>query len=90
MFEIVQNKQNKNIEFIEFELKVILHNGQAYEAVLPVEHCPKQSGCRSLIRQADGNNKFSLTENFLLSLQVLLKIKYTNLILIYIYTILKY
>ncbi|XP_054277134.1 laminin subunit alpha [Macrosteles quadrilineatus] len=53
----------------EFELDVILQNGQFYEAKLPVVHCPATSGCRALVRQPDGNTDFQLTENFVLTLK---------------------
>lgn len=52
-------------------MKAIIHNGQTYEAVLPVKHCPSNSGCRSVVRQTNGNTQFQLTENFLLTLKVL-------------------
>ncbi|KAG8228153.1 hypothetical protein J437_LFUL002807 [Ladona fulva] len=56
-------------DFPEFDMEVLVHNGQIYEARLPVEHCPSNSGCRSIVRQADGNTRFELTENFLLTLK---------------------
>lgn len=52
-------------------MKALIHNGQTYEAVLPVKHCPSNSGCRSVVKQANGNTQFQLTENFLLTLKVL-------------------
>ncbi|XP_074042767.1 laminin subunit alpha [Leptinotarsa decemlineata] len=56
-------------QFPVFDLDVIIQNGQFYEAKVPVEHCPSESGCRSVIEQADNNNKFSLTENFMITLK---------------------
>ena len=54
----------------EFNMEVLVHNGQFYEAQLPVQHCPSYSGCRSIVRQADGNTFFQLTENFVFTLKV--------------------
>lgn len=51
-------------------MDVIVQNGHFYEAQLPVKHCPSVSGCRSVIRQANANNIFQLTENFVLTLKV--------------------
>ncbi|XP_018320894.1 laminin subunit alpha [Agrilus planipennis] len=53
----------------EFNLNVIVQNGQFYEAKLAVEHCPSKSGCRAVVKQADGNPFFSLTENFMITLK---------------------
>ncbi|XP_063239907.1 laminin subunit alpha [Bacillus rossius redtenbacheri] len=53
----------------EFDLDVLVHNGQMYEAKLPVKHCPSGSGCRSIVRQLDGNANFGLTENFVFTLK---------------------
>jgi hypothetical protein len=47
-----------------------MQNGQFYEATLPVHYCPSRSGCRAIITQSDGNTKFVLTENFMLTLKV--------------------
>lgn len=55
---------------LEFDLDVILQNGQFYEAKMPLTHCPATSGCRALVRQTDGNSIFQLTENFVLTLKV--------------------
>lgn len=57
-------------------MNALIHNGQTYEAVLPVKHCPSNSGCRSVVKQANGNINFQLTENFLLSLKVIICFKY--------------
>ncbi|XP_060535680.1 laminin subunit alpha [Cylas formicarius] len=54
-------------DFPEFDLDVIIQNGQFYEANVPVKHCPSESGCRALISQNDRNNKFNLTENFMIT-----------------------
>lgn len=59
--------------FSVFDVDVIIQNGQFYEAKVPVSHCPSESGCRSLVEEADGNNKFSLTENFMITLKVMMK-----------------
>lgn len=52
-------------------MDALIHNGQTYEAVLPVKHCPSNSGCRSVVKQANGNTHFQLTDNFLLTLKVM-------------------
>ncbi|KAJ9580421.1 hypothetical protein L9F63_024397, partial [Diploptera punctata] len=51
------------------KISILVHNGQFYEAKLPVQHCPSNSGCRSIVRQADGNTLFQLTENFVFTLK---------------------
>ena len=48
-----------------------IHNGQTYEATLPIKHCPSNSGCRSVIIQPNGNKEFYLTEDFVLTLNVI-------------------
>ncbi|XP_050541070.1 laminin subunit alpha [Daktulosphaira vitifoliae] len=55
-------------DFPTFEMSALIHNGQTYEAILPIKHCPSNSGCRSVIVQPNGNTEFHLTENFLLTL----------------------
>jgi len=62
--------------YIAFEMNALIHNGQTYEAVLPIKHCPSNSGCRSVVKQANGNINFQLTENFLLSLKVIICFKF--------------
>ncbi|CAH0547112.1 unnamed protein product [Brassicogethes aeneus] len=57
-------------DFPEFDLSVIIQNGQFYEAKVPIKHCPSKSGCRSTVEQVDGNNKFYLTENFMATLKI--------------------
>lgn len=42
-------------EFPEFNLDVTLQNGKVYDAKVPMGHCPSNGGCRSLVRQTDGN-----------------------------------
>lgn len=42
-------------EFPEFSLDVTVQNGKAYDAKVPMPPCPSNGGCRSLIRQLDGN-----------------------------------
>lgn len=54
----------------EFDMEVLVHNGQFYEAKLPVQHCPSNSGCRSIVKQANGDSYFQLTENFIFTLKV--------------------
>ncbi|CAG2053237.1 unnamed protein product [Timema podura] len=54
----------------EFNMDVLIHNGQVYEAKLPVQHCPSNSGCRSIVKQQDGNTPFYLTENFVFTLKL--------------------
>uniref|UniRef100_A0A8D8UVI4 Laminin subunit alpha n=1 Tax=Cacopsylla melanoneura TaxID=428564 RepID=A0A8D8UVI4_9HEMI len=51
-------------DFPEFDMDVLIQNGQFYEAHLPVKHCPANTGCRAVVQQANGNREFSLTENF--------------------------
>ncbi|XP_047502805.1 laminin subunit alpha-like isoform X1 [Penaeus chinensis] len=53
----------------EFDLNVLLQNGQFYEGSLPVHHCPSISGCRAVIKQTDGSHVFDILENFVLSLK---------------------
>ncbi|XP_064094479.1 laminin subunit alpha-like isoform X2 [Macrobrachium nipponense] len=53
----------------EFEVDVLLQNGQFYEASLDVHHCPSTSGCRDVIRHPDGSYVFNVLENFVLSLK---------------------
>jgi len=57
-------------------MNALIHNGQTYEAVLPIKHCPSNSGCRSVVKQVNGNINFQLTENFLLSLKVVICFKF--------------
>lgn len=64
------------LHYLAFEMNALIHNGQTYEAVLPIKHCPSNSGCRSVVKQANGNINFQLTENFLLSLKVIILFKY--------------
>ncbi|XP_075229000.1 laminin subunit alpha [Lycorma delicatula] len=53
----------------DFDMDVIVQNGQFYEANLPVPHCPSNVGCRSVVKQSNGNNRFQLTENFVLTVK---------------------
>ncbi|KAF5306067.1 hypothetical protein FQA39_LY09045 [Lamprigera yunnana] len=57
-------------DFSQFNLDAILQNGEFYEAHLPIPHCPSVSGCRSLLTEDNGNTRFSLTENFMISLKM--------------------
>ncbi|CAL4059747.1 unnamed protein product, partial [Meganyctiphanes norvegica] len=56
-------------DFPEFDLDVLIQNGQFYESTLPLQHCPSSSGCRAVILQKDGSHIFSILENFVLSLK---------------------
>ncbi|XP_014209765.1 laminin subunit alpha isoform X2 [Copidosoma floridanum] len=56
-------------DYPEFDLDVLVHNGKSYEAKVPMTHCPSNSGCRSLVRQLDGNTRFQLVENFAITLR---------------------
>lgn len=57
-------------DYPQFELDVLVQNGKFYEAKVPVPHCPSNSGCRSIVRQIDGNDiRFQLIENFVLTLK---------------------
>lgn len=72
-----------NYGVLEFNLDVILQNGEFYEAKLPVTHCPSKSGCRALVTEVNGNTRFSLTENFMITLKEgTLKSVYLDYILI--------
>ncbi|KAK0176557.1 hypothetical protein PV328_000678 [Microctonus aethiopoides] len=51
----------------EMELEVLVQNGKFYEAKVAAHHCPSNSGCRSIIQQLDGNAKFQLIENVVIS-----------------------
>ena len=51
----------------EYELDVLLQNGKFYEAKMSVPHCPSNSGCRSVVKQEDGNIRFQLIENFMIT-----------------------
>ncbi|XP_034947491.1 laminin subunit alpha [Chelonus insularis] len=54
-------------DYPEFEIEVLVQNGKFYESKVAVPHCPSNSGCRSIIKQFDGNSKFQLIENVVLS-----------------------
>lgn len=51
----------------EYDLDILIQNGFMYDAKLSAYHCPKIYGCRAVVTQKDGTNKFSLTENFMLT-----------------------
>lgn len=53
----------------QFDLDVLLQNGQFYDAKLSTTLCPSNSGCRSVIKQANGNQNFQIQENFILTLK---------------------
>ncbi|VVC86157.1 unnamed protein product [Leptidea sinapis] len=48
---------------------VLVADGQNYDAQLQIEHCPSNSGCRSLIKLKDGNTQFTMNENFTITLK---------------------
>ncbi|XP_026687251.1 laminin subunit alpha-like [Diaphorina citri] len=50
-------------EMREFDMDVLIQNGQFYEAQLPVKHCPARSGCRAVVQQTNGNRMFTLEKN---------------------------
>lgn len=54
-------------DYPEYELDVLVQNGKFYEAKMSVPHCPSNSGCRSVVRQTDGNIGFQLIENFMIT-----------------------
>nr|XP_031828013.1 laminin subunit alpha isoform X2 [Nomia melanderi] len=54
-------------DYPEYELDVLVQNGKFYEAKISVPHCPSNSGCRSVVKQADGNVRFQLIENFVIT-----------------------
>lgn len=56
--------------FVEFKLNVIIQNGQFYEAEVPLKHCPSVSGCRAVVNEVNGNIKFNLIENFMITFKV--------------------
>ncbi|KAJ8973563.1 hypothetical protein NQ317_009587 [Molorchus minor] len=55
--------------FPEFDLNITIQNGQFYEAKVPVKHCPSESGCRAVVIELTGNNKFLFTENFMITVK---------------------
>ncbi|XP_049885179.1 laminin subunit alpha [Pectinophora gossypiella] len=44
-----------------------LDGQRQFETKVSVEHCPSNSGCRALIKLADGNPRFAVNENFTLT-----------------------
>ncbi|XP_017881365.1 laminin subunit alpha [Ceratina calcarata] len=54
-------------DYPEYELDVLVQNGKFYEAKISVPHCPSNSGCRSVVKQADGDIRFQLIENFMIT-----------------------
>ncbi|KRT80925.1 hypothetical protein AMK59_5061, partial [Oryctes borbonicus] len=69
-------------DFPEFDLDILIQNGQFYQAKLPLSHCPAKSGCRSIISQPNDVTQFYLTENFMITHT--LPDKYKNAYLDYI------
>lgn len=57
-------------DFPEFEAELLIQNGQMYEAKVPLSHCPSTSGCRAVVAQINGDNKFQLIENFIAAFKV--------------------
>ncbi|XP_023237076.1 laminin subunit alpha-like [Centruroides sculpturatus] len=53
-----------------FEMDVIIQNGQFYEAVLPIKHCPDSSGCRAVVKEKITSDvSFQILKNFVLTLK---------------------
>lgn len=52
-------------------MDILIQNGQFYEALLPIKHCPSIDGCRAVITQFDRvTTVFDILENFVLTLKV--------------------
>lgn len=63
--------------FTESSIRInITAGGKKYEASIPVEHCPSNSGCRAVVKQADGNTIFNISDNFTIEFTV--KENYTS------------
>ncbi|KAH9634640.1 hypothetical protein HF086_000612 [Spodoptera exigua] len=43
---------------------VLKSDAQQFDTTLQVQHCPSRTGCRSLLKLADGNNRFPISDNF--------------------------
>lgn len=55
----------------QFQLDVTIRDGQSsVEAHVPAPFCPSNSGCRSVVKQADGNRNFLVSDTFLFNLSV--------------------
>lgn len=57
------------ISFVEFDVDVIIQNGQYYEGTLAVPFCPSLSGCRAIVKRKDGSTNFEILENFMVTLR---------------------
>ncbi|XP_034231739.1 laminin subunit alpha isoform X3 [Thrips palmi] len=54
-----------------FKLDTIIQNGKYHEGVLPILHCPSNSGCRSVIQKTQGgSNRTLLSDDFILTLKL--------------------
>ncbi|XP_066588247.1 laminin subunit alpha [Prorops nasuta] len=53
----------------EYALDVLVQNGKFYEGKVKIDHCPSNSGCRSIVKQIDGSNRFHVMESFVISLK---------------------
>ncbi|KOB71560.1 putative laminin A chain [Operophtera brumata] len=47
-------------------------NNQKLETLVPIQHCPSNSGCRALLKTTDGNTRFRIDQNFTITFKVLL------------------
>ncbi|CAG0878725.1 unnamed protein product [Darwinula stevensoni] len=57
-------------QYPEFEVDVLIQNGQFYEGTLPLRHCPSAAGCRAVIKSLNGGDtQFQILENFVLTLK---------------------
>ncbi|KAG1696659.1 Laminin subunit alpha [Nymphon striatum] len=53
----------------KFDVDVLIQNGQFYEATLPIQFCPSNTGCRSILKKKlDGDFNFKIIKNFMLSI----------------------
>lgn len=53
-----------------YDLDVLIRNGELYNAYAPIKHCPGRSGCRTVIRQRDPNTThLQLAEDFILTIE---------------------
>lgn len=57
--------------FTESAIDVVVKtDAQQFDTTMPVQHCPSRTGCRSLLKLADGNNRFPIADNFTLTFLV--------------------
>ncbi|KAG8228152.1 hypothetical protein J437_LFUL002806, partial [Ladona fulva] len=52
-----------------FTFDVMFHNGRVHQAYLDMQYCPSAFGCRSVIRDLDGNIFFNITNKFQVELK---------------------